>query len=297
MKKLNLVKLLAAGALLALPALVQAGILGSPHDFSAESWNITPSDPNSVCGPCHQPHHANSSVIPLWGHATSQGPWIMYNTNNVTTIELFSTGGLLASATNQSSATFAIAGPWMLTVMTDYMRRVLTDLPGMVARKQALLAPLASLDARHRLVVCNILERDAPESLEAVIAREFNTAQPLAVITEGLVNYFDLDTISGVWQRLAHALRCFPGGTYLTDIYPEVSDHRFAGAIRAANRALRIASRSQFCLHFPDDVRMREHFQGVGFPQVAVFDPDHEATDAPSARGGALVRVVRASTR
>ncbi len=28
--------------------------------------------------------------------------------------------------------TFAIAGPWMLTVMTDYMRRVLTDLPGMV---------------------------------------------------------------------------------------------------------------------------------------------------------------------
>ena len=29
-------------------------------------------------------------------------------------------------------ATFAIAGPWMLTLMTDYMRRVLTDLPGMV---------------------------------------------------------------------------------------------------------------------------------------------------------------------
>lgn len=29
-------------------------------------------------------------------------------------------------------ATFAIAGPWMLTVMTDYMRQVLTGLPGMV---------------------------------------------------------------------------------------------------------------------------------------------------------------------
>ncbi len=28
--------------------------------------------------------------------------------------------------------TFAIAGPWMLTVMTDYMRRVLTDLPGLI---------------------------------------------------------------------------------------------------------------------------------------------------------------------
>jgi len=28
--------------------------------------------------------------------------------------------------------TFAIAGPWMLTVMIEYMRRVLTGLPGIV---------------------------------------------------------------------------------------------------------------------------------------------------------------------
>ena len=30
-------------------------------------------------------------------------------------------------------ATFAIAGPWMLTMMTDYMRRVLTGLPGIIS--------------------------------------------------------------------------------------------------------------------------------------------------------------------
>ena len=28
--------------------------------------------------------------------------------------------------------TFALAGPWMLTVMTDYMRSVLTGLPGII---------------------------------------------------------------------------------------------------------------------------------------------------------------------
>lgn len=28
--------------------------------------------------------------------------------------------------------TFVIAGPWMLTVMTDYMRRVFTGLPGII---------------------------------------------------------------------------------------------------------------------------------------------------------------------
>jgi hypothetical protein len=86
MKKLNLLKItMAAVALLALPGAVQAGIVGSPHDFSGESWNVQPSDPASVCGPCHQPHHANGSVIPLWGHTTSVGPWILYSTNTVPT--------------------------------------------------------------------------------------------------------------------------------------------------------------------------------------------------------------------
>jgi flagellar biosynthesis protein FliQ len=29
-------------------------------------------------------------------------------------------------------AALVIAGPWILTVMTDYMRRLLTDLPGLI---------------------------------------------------------------------------------------------------------------------------------------------------------------------
>ncbi|MDF3030291.1 MAG: methyltransferase [Moraxellaceae bacterium] len=169
------------------------------------------------------------------------------------------------------------------------------DLPGMVARKHALLAQLGSLDARHRLVTCNILDRGTPDSLEAVIAREFDAGKPLVVITEGLVNYFDLATISGVWRRLATALRTFPLGVYLTDIYPEVGGHRFSGAIRASNRALRVASRSSFTLHFASDGSMRAHFASLGFAQVEVFDPDRERTAAPAARGGAIVRVVKAS--
>lgn len=83
MKNLNhLILGFAAGAILLTPAGVRAGILGSPHDFSGEAWNIERSDPNSVCGPCHQPHHADSSVIPLWGHTTSRGPWTMYSALN-----------------------------------------------------------------------------------------------------------------------------------------------------------------------------------------------------------------------
>lgn len=93
MKKLNLLILsVAAGALI--PATTQAGVLNSPHDFSTASWNTAaanPSDPNSVCGPCHQAHHADSSIVPLWVHDTVQGVWKMYNTANVPTSQMQAT--------------------------------------------------------------------------------------------------------------------------------------------------------------------------------------------------------------
>lgn len=168
------------------------------------------------------------------------------------------------------------------------------DLPGMVARKRPLLAGIGSLSARHRVVACNILDRNTPDSLENVIARECRTDRPLAIITEGLVNYFELDTISPVWQRLAGLLHDYPAGVYLTDVYPEVEGHRFAGIIKASNQLLRTASRSRFMLHFSSDRSMQSHFLAQGFAQTTVFNPDHEKTGAPAARGGAIVRVILA---
>ena len=83
MKTINLITLtVAAGTLLAFTA--RAGIVGSPHDFSSQSWNTDPSDPNTVCGTCHIPHHADSSVVPLWAHATdTSSSFKMYNTTTV----------------------------------------------------------------------------------------------------------------------------------------------------------------------------------------------------------------------
>jgi hypothetical protein len=80
MKKLNL---LTMALCLAAPLAGFAGIVGSPHDFSGETWNIVPSDKNSTCGVCHQPHHADSTVAPLWIHTTTASVFTMYNTNNV----------------------------------------------------------------------------------------------------------------------------------------------------------------------------------------------------------------------
>jgi hypothetical protein len=85
MKTLNLLTLtVVTSSLLAFTA--RAGILGSPHDFSSQSWNVSPSDPATVCSACHIPHHADSSVIPLWSHATTASTFTMYNTANVTAL-------------------------------------------------------------------------------------------------------------------------------------------------------------------------------------------------------------------
>jgi hypothetical protein len=85
MKNINLLTLtVVAGSLLAFTA--RAGILGSPHDFSGQTWNTAannPGDPATVCGVCHVPHHADSSVVPLWGHATTASAFKMYNQANV----------------------------------------------------------------------------------------------------------------------------------------------------------------------------------------------------------------------
>lgn len=70
-------KILVAASL-ALPIVVRAGIINSPHDFSGESWNNNPADPNTVCGVCHTPHHADPIAGPLWNHTSSGLGFTMY---------------------------------------------------------------------------------------------------------------------------------------------------------------------------------------------------------------------------
>jgi hypothetical protein len=87
MKTHNLLTLtIVTGSLLTLTA--RAAIVGSPHDFSGQSWNVDAKDPQSVCSTCHTPHHADSSVVPLWSHATTVATFTMYNNANVAAANL-----------------------------------------------------------------------------------------------------------------------------------------------------------------------------------------------------------------
>lgn len=72
MKKRNL---LLVGLVVVIPAVAQAGIVNSPHDFSQASWNTR----RGVCSPCHQAHNTDpKQLIPLWAHATSSSTFVPY---------------------------------------------------------------------------------------------------------------------------------------------------------------------------------------------------------------------------
>src|SRR5437588_59986 len=77
MKSLNL---LLVGAALAIPTIARAainkGVEGSPHDFSAATWNTR----HGVCSPCHAAHNTDpAQIVPLWSHQTSTGPFTPYS--------------------------------------------------------------------------------------------------------------------------------------------------------------------------------------------------------------------------
>jgi len=186
---------------------------------------------------------------------------------------------------------------WRFTSRFPQLKYVEADLPAMAADKEALLRECGSLGERHKVVTCNILV-DGPESLESVVAREFDTGKPLLVITEGLVNYFDLETISGFWQRLHAVLKQFPSGRYLTDNYPLLEDHPFRKLMQFMGNLLAAASRSNVRWHFNSEAKMEAHFRNLGFSSAKAHNPvDYYDTLAiPRTRSVPMVRILDART-
>ncbi|HEX4870456.1 MAG TPA: class I SAM-dependent methyltransferase [Moraxellaceae bacterium] len=167
------------------------------------------------------------------------------------------------------------------------------DLPAMAARKRALLEDAGELGPRHRVLDLDILAQDVPHALEAVFAG-LDPARKTLVITEGLVNYFDHATITGFWARLAGALRRFPAGLYLTDLYPNFQWHRIARAAQLFKTGLAFATRSRVTLHFGNEAAIRAGFHDAGFAAARVHLPEsyYGVLPIPVQRTPSFVRVV-----
>ncbi|WP_271410572.1 class I SAM-dependent methyltransferase [Pseudomonas sp. Q1-7] len=172
------------------------------------------------------------------------------------------------------------------------VRYLEADLPPMAARKRLLLHEEGWLDSRHQVRPVDILAESGAHDLQTLFSG-LNPEAPVLVITEGLVNYFELPVIESFWARLAAELRRFPAATYLTDLYPDLREHPRYRQLRWGIDLVGRLTRGRYYLHYQDDAAIARGFSGCGFSAVRLHDPK-EVAAAPQDAWPALVRVVEA---
>lgn len=125
-----------------------------------------------------------------------------------------------------------------------------TDLPGMVERKQRALDELGPHAANHEV---RVLDAFAANGLTALVAElrakysELADGGGIAIIAEGLQNYFSETTVRDLWQRVVPLLGT---GVFVGDLHTR--DTNSGLLIAAYEAALGVFVRGKIHIHFQD---------------------------------------------
>ncbi len=168
------------------------------------------------------------------------------------------------------------------------------DLPGMAERKRRALAGAGLLSEHHRVVELDALADSGPLSV-AELAGTLDLTGGVAVITEGLLNYLDRDSVEGLWRNVAGELVAPTGGLYLSDLH--VGDDQARGLLsRAFALSLAAFVRGRIHLHFRDEGEAVESLKAAGFGAGRLHRPSEfsDQVDGCERPGAELVRVVEA---
>jgi O-methyltransferase involved in polyketide biosynthesis len=168
------------------------------------------------------------------------------------------------------------------------------DLPEMAAIKRRRLAEAGLGGPRHRVLEVDALRDDGPESLPALAAAHLDPGVGTAVITEGLLGYFDRSSVEGMWARFARVLSRFPSGVYLSDLNLSKDAAGMRGA-RAFRLLLSAFARGKVHLHFADDTEAVAALSAAGFVHPVLHRPDQvPGVDVPGRDRGHAVRLIEA---
>jgi O-methyltransferase involved in polyketide biosynthesis len=181
------------------------------------------------------------------------------------------------------------------TRYADRITYVEADLPAMIAHKRRILQALGGETAHHRTAEIDALADLGPTSLAAICAT-LDPTRGIAVITEGLVNYFERDVVLALWQRIAAALRRFPRSVYLSDLMLR-ADNR--GPLSAGFSWLLSAFvRGRVHLQFETAEQAEDALESAGLIGV-LCDPRDFAfeLDGIEPAGAARVRIIEAIAR
>lgn len=176
----------------------------------------------------------------------------------------------------------------------DRLTYVEADLPAMARRKLDALARMGSLGDRHRVAEVDILSYGGRRSLDAVV-EGLDPAQGLAIVTEGLLTYFDDATVDGMWARIAAALARFPTGVYLADLRLAAADRGVAE--RAFDIVLSRFVRGKVHAYRGADADAEAALRRAGFARARLHRGDaHPASaEVHGDPGAAAVRVIEAA--
>jgi O-methyltransferase involved in polyketide biosynthesis len=167
------------------------------------------------------------------------------------------------------------------------------DLPAMARRKREALARMGSLSDRHRVAELDVLREGGPGSLEALVG-ELDPGKGLAIVTEGLLTYFDDATVDALWARLARILAPFSKGAYLADLRFARPDR--GTPERAFDVILGAFVRGRVHAYRGDEDSARDALRRAGFAEARLHPGDEHPAAAESREdpGAGVIRIVEA---
>lgn len=159
------------------------------------------------------------------------------------------------------------------------------DLPDMASHKRRALGGAGLSRPNHEVLVLDAL---AEGELETLAASRLDPKKGTAIITEGLLGYFDRPTVENLWRRFARVLARFPYGVHHADLF--VGDGIETLSVRAFARLLSVAVRGRVHMHYASPDEASDALRHAGFDHVAL----HAASLGSDGRP-AMVRIVEAT--
>lgn len=177
----------------------------------------------------------------------------------------------------------------------DRITYIEADLPGMLANKRRILAELGGETPHHRTMEVNALVDDGPTSIDAICASLAPT-KGTAIITEGLINYFDRETVVAIWARFARALARFPTGRYFSDVI--LREGNGGPLVTGFAWLLSAFVRGKVHVHFDSLTEGEDALAVAGFAGT-LLDPRDFADELPDLEreGAGRVRIIEATVR
>jgi O-methyltransferase involved in polyketide biosynthesis len=177
----------------------------------------------------------------------------------------------------------------------DALTYIEADLPGMAQRKREALARMGGSMPGHKVVDIDALADSGPLSLET-IAAGLDRTRGLAIITEGLLNYFSEGDVRSMWRRFSSLMAQFPQACYWSDI--GLSGDMGGARVAPFVGFLSAFVRGRVHLHFRTPQDAEAALRESGFRTARVIDPGEFSAALGEIPGGVSrrIRVIEAAS-